>query len=125
MHVSTSGSASVSTKKGSCGKVGQTSCPNFTHNHLIQVCATQGAIALSNNNPTLLRSLLRRHASGDWGDLCGNDKQANDDAILNGYRILSSYQLKGENIWIITEHAHTVTTILLPIHYKDNLGYPF
>ena len=82
-----------------------------------QLCATQGAIALSDNNPTLLRSLLRRHASGDWGDFCDNDKQANDDAILNGDRILSSYQLNGENIWIITEHDRSVTTILLPKEY--------
>jgi hypothetical protein len=30
---------------------------------------------------------------------------------------LSSYQLNGENIWIITEHDRTVTTILLPKEY--------
>ncbi|WP_318419486.1 type I restriction endonuclease subunit M [Photobacterium leiognathi] len=82
-----------------------------------QVCATQGAIALSDNNPTLLRSLLRRHASGDWGELCDNDKRANDDAVLKAGRILSSYTLNGENIWIITEHDRSVTTILLPKEY--------
>ena len=82
-----------------------------------QVCATQGAIALSDNNPTLLRSLLRRHASGNWGDICDNDKQANDDATLNGERILSSYTLNGEKIWIITEYDRSVTTLLLPSEY--------
>ncbi|WP_305840089.1 type I restriction endonuclease subunit M [Photobacterium leiognathi] len=82
-----------------------------------QVCATQGAIALSDNNPTLLRSLLRRHASGDWGELCDNDKQANDDAVLKYGRILSSYTLNGEKIWIITEHDRSVTTLLLPTEY--------
>ncbi|MGD6739388.1 type I restriction endonuclease subunit M (plasmid) [Photobacterium leiognathi subsp. mandapamensis] len=82
-----------------------------------QVCATQGAIALSDNNPTLLRSLLRRHASGDWGELCDNDKQANDDAVLKYGRILSSYTLNGEKIWIINEHDRSVTTLLLPTEY--------
>lgn len=82
-----------------------------------QVCATQGAIALSDNNPTLLRSLLRRHASGDWGELCDNDKRANDDAVLKAGRILSSYTLNGEKIWIITEHDRSITTLLLPAEY--------
>lgn len=34
---------------------------------------------------------LRRHASGDWGNLCPEDAMANDEALKNGYRLLSVY----------------------------------
>ena len=62
---------------------------------------------------------LQKHHSGDWGELCKEDKQANDFAVENGYRILSAYTI-GENkvkIWIITEWDRNVTTILLPEEY--------
>ena len=62
---------------------------------------------------------LRRHQRGDWGNLCEEDKRANDFAVENGERILSSYII-GENkvkIWIITEWDRSYTTILLPEEY--------
>lgn len=62
---------------------------------------------------------LARHARGDWGDLCEEDKGANDTAYRCGEgRILSSYKTKtGEKIWIITEADRSATTILLPEEY--------
>lgn len=61
---------------------------------------------------------LMRHASGDWGDLDPEDKQANDDAILHGGRILSAYTSSdGIRFWIITEADRSMTTILLPEEY--------
>ena len=62
--------------------------------------------------------LLARHVSGDWGDLCADDKQANDDAIVSGDRILSAYILStGVKVWIITESNRQATTVLLPDEY--------
>lgn len=61
---------------------------------------------------------LMRHASGDWGEVCTSDKRLNDEAIKCGNRILSRYQLSdGENIYIITEHDRSVTTIMLRDEY--------
>ena len=60
---------------------------------------------------------LYRHESGDWGDLCEEDKKANDYAVEHGERLLSSYHVLGEKIWIITEWNRSVTTILLPEEY--------
>lgn len=60
---------------------------------------------------------LRRHASGDWGDLCPEDAMANDDALHQGARLLSAYGDGQFRFWIITEADRSVTTILLPEDY--------
>ena len=58
-----------------------------------------------------------RHANGDWGEMCEEDKQANEDALIHEERLFSSYT-KGEwKIWIITEWDRSVTTILFPSEY--------
>lgn len=61
---------------------------------------------------------LKRHALGDWGDLCAEDKAANDMAILEGSRILSAYSDRGDTVfWVITEADRSCTTVLLPADY--------
>lgn len=61
---------------------------------------------------------LYRHLCGDWGDLCEEDQQANQNALELGNRLLSSYQVHPDlKIWIITEADRSVTTILLPDEY--------
>ena len=88
-----------------------------------QIVATPGALdALQRNNVTAF-DYLRRHASGDWGVLCEEDKQANEEAITNGARIMSAYFLPDETkVWVITEAAdeagnRMATTLLLPDEY--------
>jgi hypothetical protein len=59
-----------------------------------------------------------RHVRGEWGDLCEEDMQANADALVNNFRLLSSYQIDPElKLWIITEADRSVTTLLLPEEY--------
>jgi hypothetical protein len=61
---------------------------------------------------------LGRHLAGDWGELCEEDKQANQDALEQGLRLLSAYRTtEGDKIWIITEADRSVTTLLLPEEY--------
>ena len=61
---------------------------------------------------------IARHARGDWGDLCSEDKVANDDAIRVGTRLLSAYHThSGRKFWIITEADRSITTVLLPEEY--------
>jgi hypothetical protein len=60
---------------------------------------------------------LRRHASGDWGDLCPEDALANDEALQQGGRLLSAYGHGDHRFWIITEADRSVTTVLLPEDY--------
>ena len=51
------------------------------------------------------RQSPRRHDCGDWGEeLCTEDKQANEDALKYGTRLLSCYRTtSGDRLPIITE----------------------
>lgn len=60
---------------------------------------------------------IRRHAAGDWGDLCKEDKKANDEALTDGSRLFSAYALNSVKIWIITEWDRAVTKVLFPDEY--------
>jgi len=89
-----------------------------------QIVATPAALeALAHNGVDAL-DLTARHASGDWGDVCREDRAANDDALKTGARLLSVYRLAdGTKIWVITdatvdEHGtRQSTTLLLPSDY--------
>ncbi len=89
-----------------------------------QIVATQGAMAATTGEQRL--HCLKRHSIGDWGNVCGEDWQTNDDAVQDGFRILSAYPIDpgkpckgfGENtLWIITAANRSVTTFLLPDEY--------
>lgn len=63
---------------------------------------------------------IQRHMSGDWGDLCEEDRLLNTEALTYGDRLFSSYNIQWEGetkIWIITEADRSVTTVLLPSEY--------
>ena len=73
----------------------------------------------SNISPRMTSWLrLQRHVAGDWGEVCAEDKQSNDHALVEGTRILSAYRAAdGTKFWIITEADRSVTTVLLPEDY--------
>ena len=82
-----------------------------------RVLATPGAletILAAGGDPS---AYVARHASGDWGDLCAFDRRENGLALRHGYRVLSSYEVGGGRVWVITEADRSVTTILLPEEY--------
>lgn len=86
--------------------------------NLGQTVATRGLIAHLEANPgTTAQALVRRHVTGDFGDLSDGDRQANLDAIKLGDRVLSAYEVAGERVWVITEHDRSVTTVLLASEY--------
>lgn len=61
---------------------------------------------------------IHRHQSGDWGDVCEEDKQANEMALANSSRLLSAYHTRtGVKLWVITEWDRSATTVLLPEEY--------
>ena len=60
---------------------------------------------------------LKRHANGDWGDLCEGDKQENELSLKEDIRIFSAYQFKEGKIWIITNADRSATTVLFPEEY--------
>jgi hypothetical protein len=82
-----------------------------------------GKVVLTQNaNQTIdkqsVANALQRHHNGDWGDLCDEDKQRNDEALKHSGRLFSAYRDEnGIKFWIITEHDRSYTTILLPEDY--------
>ena len=89
-----------------------------------RIVSTPGALAaLAEAEQTPLH-FLALHASGAWGELSRDERQANDRAIAHEddpsrrERVLSNYCTRtGTKIWVITEHDRSVTTILLPAEY--------
>ena len=82
-----------------------------------RVLATPGALKLLTEASAQPFDLLARHATGDWGELCAFDRRQNQIALRDGYRVVSSYPVGTERVWIITEADRSVTTILLPEEY--------
>ena len=80
-----------------------------------QVVATPGALELlreSGENPA---AFLARHSQADWGEVCEEDRQLNDQALVSGERLLSAYQTaKGERLWVITEADRSSTSLIRP-----------
>lgn len=88
-----------------------------------QLLATPGALDALNEAGQSPLDFVVRHALGDWGEVCSDDKALNDAALLDGSRLLSAYRTsKNVRIWLITEAAdenghRCASTILLPSEY--------
>jgi hypothetical protein len=88
------------------------------------IVCTRGA--LESCSLARLSECLARHACGDWGVVCAEDAASNNEALTEGFRVLSAYPIDpakpckgfGDNtLWIITEADRSVTTFLLPDEY--------
>ena len=95
--------------------------PKFQLGKIVATPAALEVLQKANVRPA---SLLHRHQSGeDWGNICEEDKQQNNIAISNEgnpdkqQRVLSSYKIGKDTIWIITEHDRSVSTLLCPSDY--------
>ena len=83
-----------------------------------EVVATPGALAELERQQVLPIALLSKHLRGDWGSVSAEDALANDYALKEGNRLLSSYTIAPNvRIWIITEADRSVTTLMLPSEY--------
>jgi hypothetical protein len=63
---------------------------------------------------------LARHAAGDWGDVCEEDRQENEFSLDKHLRLFSVYhtsETPPRKFWIITEADRSATTVLLPEDY--------
>lgn len=79
-----------------------------------QVVSTRNALQFAETEKIDLVALLLRH---HWGDVCEEDRESNEEALLLPLRIMSSYRFAEGSIWIINEADRSVTTILLPSDY--------
>lgn len=87
------------------------------------VLVTPGAVEALGRAGTTPDAVLRRHLTGDWGDVDREDSKANDEALIDGGRLLSSYRLPGgAEVLIVTEAVcdlglRVSTCLLLPQDY--------
>ncbi len=82
-----------------------------------RIVATPGALdALAAAGVSGL-SLLARHQTGDWGSVPPDDAAENERSVARGFRIISSYPIGEDQVWIITEADRSATTLLLPSEY--------
>jgi len=95
--------------------------PKFDPGRIVATPGALDAIRASGQTPEVF---LAAHLDGYWGDdLCEDDRRLNDEALLDGSRLLSAYRtLRGERVWIVTEAADDLgrrysTTILRPEEY--------
>ncbi len=94
--------------------------PKFSLGQILATPAALKAIEDAGQTPAFF---LEKHVQGDWGEVCADDRRANDEALVDGSRILSAYRtLKNVRIWLITEAAddagnRAATTAILPEEY--------
>jgi hypothetical protein len=88
-----------------------------------QLLITPGALEALEKAGQSAIEFLQRHVRSDWGDVCYEDRRLNDQALIDGSRLLSAHRTSlGEKLWIITEAVddagnRAATTILLPTEY--------
>ena len=84
--------------------------------HINQAVVTRAAAKLLTG--TQIYAALRLHQLGEWGEICEEDRLANEDSLLNQGRLMSVFKTDaGTLFWIITEWDRSVTTVLLPEDY--------
>ena len=89
--------------------------PKFPLGHIVATPGALEALADSGQTPDFF---LEKHVQGDWGEVCSEDKRLNDEALINGDRLLSAYRtLKNIRLWLITEADRSSSCLLKPEEY--------
>jgi hypothetical protein len=94
--------------------------PLFDLGQIIMTCGIYGEIRKNAEFGLFVADCIQQHQAGIWGVVCEEDKKLNDDALINGWRLLSSYEIPdvhNGNVWIITEKDRSSTTVLFPDEY--------
>lgn len=92
--------------------------------HPGQIVATPGALEAIKASGQSPEVFIGAHLEGYWGgELCEDDRLRNEEALIDGSRLLSAYRtLRGERLWIITEAVgddgrRASSCLLLPEEY--------
>lgn len=94
--------------------------PKFVLGQCVATPAALSALQESGQSPS---DFISRHVRGDWGQVSPDDAKLNDEALVDGSRILSAYKtLKGVKFWVLTEATgddgqRASTCLLLPDEY--------
>ena len=92
----------------------------FELGQIVATCGVHEMMQTDSSFRKFVSACMNRYMSGDWGDLCEEDRLANDDSLRSEGRILAAYENPDHpdwKIWIITELDRSATTILFPSEY--------
>jgi len=86
------------------------------------VVATPSVLRHLEQHAVFPAALLSRHQHGNWGNVDPEDAKANDQAVLSGARVISSFTVAGAVIWAIsyalgTDGNRASTCLLFPEEY--------
>lgn len=82
-----------------------------------QVVATPAVLEHLEQHGVNASEYLNRHVRGDWGEVPPDDAAENEFAVTRGLRLLSSYTIAGERVWVITEADRSSTCLMYPSEY--------
>jgi len=89
----------------------------FVLGHVVCTRGVNDALADNASFAEFVTSCLKRHVSGDWGDMEEQDKRENEYALGKYLRIFSAYKRGDKKIWIVTEADRSSTCVLFPDEY--------
>ena len=79
-----------------------------------QVTATLAAFEAMQWQGICPMELIRRHASGDWGEVMNDrGRERNNINSKTGLEVVSGYVFSVKNIYIVTKADRSATTIML------------
>lgn len=96
--------------------------PSFPLGQMVMTATVANIIAEDAGFAAFSAACMKRHMSGDWGEMDTEDIDCNNRALVEGSRLFSSYKMpkpigRDDKLWIITEADRSATTILFPSEY--------
>jgi len=90
----------------------------FDHGEFILTRGVSAKVQKNKEFSNFINKSLKRHISGDWGEISSEDALVNQHALEQGFRLFSAYSNSNNpKIWIITEAGRFATTVLFPNEY--------
>jgi len=92
--------------------------PKFDLGQVVMTSGVAEKVAGDSAFAKFVADSLKRHATGDWGELSEEDQRENDFSLDKRLRLFSAYETKTfPKLWILTEADRSATTILFPEEY--------
>lgn len=91
---------------------------NYSLGKVVMTNGISNKMAESEKFANEITNCLKRYITCDWGNMCDEDKEMNDNALRTGAaRVLAAYDTSEGRVYIITEQDRSYTTILFADEY--------
>ena len=85
----------------------------FSLGMILVTAAIEKAIEEGKVEQEDVETVIGRHVTGDWGEVCAEDADMNSANLCNGDGVLFSvYTVGSFDIWVWTEPDRSATTVL-------------